>query len=837
MVRWLERNGYDVSYFDRVDTDRRGAELLEHKAFLSVGHDEYWSGPQRANVEAARAAGVNLAFFSGNEVFWKTRWENTIDGSNTDHRTLVSYKETHANAKIDPTSTWTGTWRDPRFSPPADGGRPENALTGTIFMVNSRHLPRSKSPPPTARCGSGATPASPRWRRTRRRLSRPDTLGYEWDEELDNGFRPAGLVDLSTTTESVVPEAPRLRLHLWARHRDPPPDALPGRRVARWSSAPARSSGPGGWTGTTTAAARPPDARMQQATVNLLADMGVQPGTLQADLAPATRLDRHRGPGDDDRRRRLAAPNVEAGTPITISGTASDQTGETAAARSAASRSRSTAAAPGTRRPGATTGPTPGPRAPLGSATIKARAADDSGNLESPGAQVVVKVVAKTCPCSIWDSSFTGAPRTATTTRPRSAPSSAPTPPASSPACASTRPPATPAPTSGTSGRRRNPARPGNLQRRDGHRLAAGQLRRAGGDRRPNTTYIASYHAPNGHYASIGGYFALAAPTMPRCTRWLTESTGPTASTSTAPPARSSPPAGPTPSTRSTTGRRRLQHLGPDTTAPTIISRAPASGATTVSSTGNVTATFSEAMDPTNDQRHRRFPAARPREALSRQRSATRSAQQQAILDPTASLQSSTTYTATVKGGPGGVADAGRQPACRRLELVLHDRRAPAAAPGRRPRRPDPGDLERRQPVQPLLRRDPARRGPERVHGRPTSQTSRRPCSTPMTSRSSAKTALSAAPGADAERLGPGGRQPDRDAPRPAARRPARPHRHAEHARQRLPQGRHQHRPRRRHRRPDDPVPRHRRPLHGKRRPDDRHPLLGRRHAPPPTPR
>ena len=56
--------------------------------------------------------------------YWKTRWEPSIDGSNSPHRTLVSYKETHANAKIDPDPAWTGTWRDPRFSPPADGGRP-----------------------------------------------------------------------------------------------------------------------------------------------------------------------------------------------------------------------------------------------------------------------------------------------------------------------------------------------------------------------------------------------------------------------------------------------------------------------------------------------------------------------------------------------------------------------------------------------------------------------------------------------------------------------------------------------------------------------------------------
>jgi hypothetical protein len=46
MVRWLERKGYDVSYTTGVDTDRRGSELLEHRVFLSVGHDEYWSGNQ-----------------------------------------------------------------------------------------------------------------------------------------------------------------------------------------------------------------------------------------------------------------------------------------------------------------------------------------------------------------------------------------------------------------------------------------------------------------------------------------------------------------------------------------------------------------------------------------------------------------------------------------------------------------------------------------------------------------------------------------------------------------------------------------------------------------------
>ncbi len=55
MVRWLERNGYDVSYSTGVDSERLGAELREHRAFLSVGHDEYWSGhPARQRGGGAR---------------------------------------------------------------------------------------------------------------------------------------------------------------------------------------------------------------------------------------------------------------------------------------------------------------------------------------------------------------------------------------------------------------------------------------------------------------------------------------------------------------------------------------------------------------------------------------------------------------------------------------------------------------------------------------------------------------------------------------------------------------------------------------------------------------
>jgi hypothetical protein len=73
MIRFIERNGYDASYTSQVDADANAALLRNRKLIISSGHDEYWSAGERANVEAARDAGVNLAFFSGNEVFWKTR--------------------------------------------------------------------------------------------------------------------------------------------------------------------------------------------------------------------------------------------------------------------------------------------------------------------------------------------------------------------------------------------------------------------------------------------------------------------------------------------------------------------------------------------------------------------------------------------------------------------------------------------------------------------------------------------------------------------------------------------------------------------------------------------
>jgi len=369
MVRWLERNGYDVSYFTGVDSDRLGAEIREHRAFLSVGHDEYWSGAQRASVEAARDAGVHLAFLSGNEVFWKTRWEDA-------HRTLVSYKETHANAKIDPAPVWTGTWRDARpFN--QEGPKPENALTGTIFTVNSGtralqvpaaegrlRLWRNTSVAGLAP-GSTATLAA-------------GTVGYEWDEDLDNGARPAGLVRLSATAAFGVEKlldygssyGPGNATHSLTLYRDPNgagPDALVfGAGTVQWSW---------GLDGQHDRGGSIPSLAMQQATVNLLADMAVQPPTPHAGLTAAS--------ASTDSTPPVSAPaiptrTVTAGAPVTVSGTAIDAGGGSiGGVEVSVDGGASWHPATGRESWSFTWTPTAS-----GQVSVRSRAADDSGNLE-----------------------------------------------------------------------------------------------------------------------------------------------------------------------------------------------------------------------------------------------------------------------------------------------------------------------------------------------------------------------------------------------------------------------------------------------------------------------
>ena len=643
-VRFLEANGYDVSYTTGVDSDRRGNLITNHKTFLSVGHDEYWSGAQRTNVEAARSDGVNLAFFSGNEVFWKTRWENSIAGGTTAHRTLVTYKETHANAKIDPAgpATWTGTWRDPRFSPPGDGGKPENSLTGTIFTVNCCTTDMEVD---------GVDGQMRFWRDTRvADLSSGESttlgsgiLGYEWDESPDNGYQPAGLIRLSTTTRNGVDYlqdygstyAPGSATHHLTMYRAPSGALVFGAGTVQWAWG--LDNNHSGGSGTTS------DDAVRQATVNLFADMGAQPATLQSDLSAASASTDTAAPSST-----ISAPadgaTVPVGQPLTVNGTATDSGGGKVGGVEI-STDNGTSWHPATGRSSWSYTFTPGSN---GTLTIRTRATDDSLRIETPSAGRTITIGTGTppppgtCPCTIW-------PSTAT------------------PAVASD-PDSTGIEVgvkfranhagfisgirfykgSGNTG-----THVGSLWSANGTKLESATFTGESGSGwqqvnftspvavSANTTYVASYYAPNGHYSATDGYFSTPTSNGP-LTALQDGADGPNGVYKYG--ATGFPTTGFAASnywvdvvyTTSTS----------DNTKPTVTDRQPASDATGVATSTPVTATFSEPVTPSSIT----MTLHDSNDALVSGSPAYDEANRRATVTPSSALEESESYTASVSG-------------------------------------------------------------------------------------------------------------------------------------------------------------------------------------------
>jgi hypothetical protein len=122
----MEKGGLDLAYVTSMDIDAEPHLLDGASALISMGHDEYWTPQERANVTAARDKGVNLAFFGANALFRRTRLQPTAVGG---AREVVCYKTDY---RADPEyakdpSEVTSDWRDPPNS------NPESTLIGTIY--------------------------------------------------------------------------------------------------------------------------------------------------------------------------------------------------------------------------------------------------------------------------------------------------------------------------------------------------------------------------------------------------------------------------------------------------------------------------------------------------------------------------------------------------------------------------------------------------------------------------------------------------------------------------------------------------------------------------------
>ncbi len=178
-IRWAERQGYDISYISSTDLHENPDQLLTHKAYLTFGHDEYWSREMRDGVLRARDAGVGLGFFGANIAYWQIRFEPDSRGA-TD-RTIVNYKE----PQVDPfygsnNPRVTSRWRE------APVNEPENAFIGVMYegyavQPNGYPWQMAYSAQSDLLAGTNLLPGA---------RYGCDLVGYEWDRVFNNGRTP-----------------------------------------------------------------------------------------------------------------------------------------------------------------------------------------------------------------------------------------------------------------------------------------------------------------------------------------------------------------------------------------------------------------------------------------------------------------------------------------------------------------------------------------------------------------------------------------------------------------------------------------------------------------------
>ena len=138
-LQWAEREGYAIDVVTNVDLEDH-PRLLDHhggkgyRLFLSVGHDEYWSGPMRDTVEGFIHRGGNAAFFSGNTSFWQVRFEDrTPQGPAASMIGFKGFFKKDPAWDTDRVGETTTFWSEPALR------RPENRMTGVTFSRGGYH--------------------------------------------------------------------------------------------------------------------------------------------------------------------------------------------------------------------------------------------------------------------------------------------------------------------------------------------------------------------------------------------------------------------------------------------------------------------------------------------------------------------------------------------------------------------------------------------------------------------------------------------------------------------------------------------------------------------------
>ncbi len=143
-LQWAEREGYGIDVCTNADLEDHPRLLDNKRLLLSVGHDEYWSGPMRDTVEDFIGRGGSVAFFSGNTSFWQVRLEDRNTEDRNDPAAvrggpasrMIGYKGQFKKDPVydtDRSSELTSIWSDQLI------GRPENHMTGVSFARGGYH--------------------------------------------------------------------------------------------------------------------------------------------------------------------------------------------------------------------------------------------------------------------------------------------------------------------------------------------------------------------------------------------------------------------------------------------------------------------------------------------------------------------------------------------------------------------------------------------------------------------------------------------------------------------------------------------------------------------------
>jgi hypothetical protein len=217
---WAEAEGMALDYAMNADLEEVPNLLDGYAAYVSVGHDEYWTWGMRDAVEAFVAAGGRAAFLSGNTCYWQVRLED---------QTMVCYKHRFVEDPVHDrghSHLTTTMWSDPLTT------RPETTMTGLTF-TRGGYARTARSVPH----GSGGYEIhlADHWLLAGTRLRRGDVMGapdvivgYECDGcdlTLVDGLPTATGAGGTPSTFEVVATAPATPFD---RHTTPLPLAPGG---------------------------------------------------------------------------------------------------------------------------------------------------------------------------------------------------------------------------------------------------------------------------------------------------------------------------------------------------------------------------------------------------------------------------------------------------------------------------------------------------------------------------------------------------------------------------------------------------------------------------------